>query len=905
MKRYCPTPVELTNAFSVLFPVLFFVLIFGCFGFLDLGAEPREPREIKQKVITAVRVTEPVKIDGILEETPWQTRGCEDFVQLMPDDGAAPTERTAVWVAYDEKYLYIAARCFDSEPGKISALLARKDGNAESDWFWLDIDPYYDRRTGYRFAVNPSSTLGDGTLYNDEEYDEVWDGVWTARARIDKQGWTLEMKIPFNQLRFKKQDKFTWGINFRRVIRRKNEEQGLVWIPRDESGFVSRFARLEGIKNIHPGRNIELIPYTVGRAEFGPEEEGNPFETGRQWSGNLGLDLKWGIKSNLILDATINPDFGEVELDPAVITLDAGEIYYDEKRPFFIEGSSTFDFGYGGVNEVRKFDWGDPDFFYSRRIGQPPQVPKYPDHENMYVDHPGYTTILGAAKLTGKLGRGWNIGLLSAVTAREYAEIDDSGASDREAVEPLSYYNIVRVQKEFNSGRQGLGILATSVNRDLDTPRLEESLVESAYALAVDGWTTLDKNNTWALSGWLGGTWLHGSPDSITRIKHSFPHYYQRPDAEHLSKDAGETRLNGWAGRLVLNKQKGNFAFNAAVGAISPGFHSADMGFQNTADTINAHISAGYKSYRPGKLFRNWSLVAATHRTYDFDGTNLGSAYYIDARGQFLNYWGGLAMYIYYPDQFNKELTRGGPLLKTPSFSWFSTYLYTDSRKPVVVTFTGNYQKGRNDLVWYALELRGRVKVRSNLSFSIAPHYESYKTDLQWVTKRKDALMTATYGTRYIFSNIEVKELSAELRLDWTFSPKLTLQAYLQPYIYAAAYSGFKELARPGSFEFNRYGGADAPVTDYGDIYQIDPDGPGPANPFLLAKPDFNYVSLRGTVVLRWEFKPRSTFYLVWTQNREDFTADRDLKFRRDFRRLFDVEGYNIFMMKFTYRFQL
>ena len=327
----------------------------------------------EQKIVQAVRITEPITIDGVLDEKVWHEKGYSDFIQSDPTDGAAPTEKTEVWIAYDEKNLYVAARLSDSEPDKIIRRIGRRDDMVDSDWFIFAVDPYYDRRTGYQFGVNPAGSIVDWTLYNDAWDDSTWDGVWETRTAIDNQGWTVEIRIPYNQLRFAKKDIYVWGVNFRRIIRRNNERMGFVWIPKEVSAYVSRFAKLEGIQDIRPGRHIEFLPYTVGQARFSPEVAGNPFETGEEYAGNAGFDLKLGLKSNLTLDATINPDFGQVEVDPAVINLSAFETFYEEKRPFFIEGANIFnEFGRGGATSDANINWSQPSFFYTRRIGRTP-----------------------------------------------------------------------------------------------------------------------------------------------------------------------------------------------------------------------------------------------------------------------------------------------------------------------------------------------------------------------------------------------------------------------------------------------------------------------------------------------------------------------------------------------------
>jgi hypothetical protein len=857
-----------------------------------------------QQIIQAVRAQEPIILDGMLNETAWMGKGYSGFIQVEPKEGEPATEKTVVWVAYDDKAIYILARLYDSEPEQIVGRLGRRDDFVDSDWFIFSVDPYYDRRSGYQFAVNPKGTIMDWTIYNDEYNDSTWDGIWRSRTRIDEKGWTVEMKIPFEQLRFKKKDSYTWGVNFRRLIKRRNEEAGIVYIPRGESGFVSHFARLEGIKNINPGRYIEMVPYSIGKAAFSTKEEGNPFATGKDFLSNGGLDMKIGLKSNLTLDLTVNPDFGQVEVDPAQINLSAAETYYSERRPFFIEGANVFRFGRGGSNRNVGANWGDPSFFYSRRIGRPPQGAVDTDG---YVSYPEWSTILGAAKITGKIGKDWNIGFLSALTQREYASIDLDGRRSRQEVEPFSYYGVLRAQKEFNQGRQGLGFITTSVLRNLRDD-LKDSLNSNAFSFALDGWTFLDKDKTWVVSGWFGATQVTGSKERIRDLQHSYPHYFQRPDADHVELDPNATSMNGWAGRLTLNKQKGNFMFNAAIGAISPGFDSRDMGFQWDGDVINGHIMVGYRSFKPGKLFRYWRTLLFTQRNYDFGGRKIGEQRLIFIGNiQFLNYWSFYTQVSHNPPRWSNDLTRGGPLTLRPTDTWGEIGISSDDRKPLVFSFFNYFMTEKAGSWEWSQGIGLRWKPSSNFSISVDPAYSSETYVAQWVTEIEDALMTDTYGSRYIFGTIKRKTVSCSIRLNWIFSPTLSLQAYIQPYIAVGDYLDYKELARPRSFEFNRYGenGSTIAYDAANEEYAVDPDGSGPAPLFYFGNPDFNYKSLRGTIVLRWEYRPGSTLYVVWTQNRADHEYPGDFRFRRDFRRLLSAPGDDTFMIKFTYRFKM
>ncbi len=879
-----------------------FIIIF--LSPLFLLAQPPTPQA--QKTVHAIRANGPISIDGVLEETAWQEEGYSDFIQSDPTDGAQPTEKTKVWVAYDEKSLYVAARLYDSQPELITSRLGRRDDFVDSDWFIFAVDPYYDRRSGYQFAVNPAGSIVDWTLYNDEWNDSTWDGVWEWKALIDEEGWTVEIRIPYNQLRFPKKDEYVWGVNFRRVIKRKNERTGFVWVPKEDSGYVSRFAKLLGIKDIRPGRLIEFLPYSVVQAQYSPEESGNPFETGNKYLGNIGFDLKIGLKSNLMLDTTVNPDFGQVEVDPAVINLSDYETYFSEKRPFFIEGSNIFDqFGRGGATSNANINWSSPSFFYSRRIGRAPQGDVEQDG---HVNFPDRSTILGAFKFTGKVGKGWNIGFINALTAREYAEIDSGGQRFKEEVEPFSYYGVLRTLREFNEGKQGLGFIATSVVRDLSNENLEGILNKNAFSLAMDGWAFLDKNKTWVTGGWIGGPRVEGSQSAILELQQSSLHYYQRPDATHVEVNEEATSLSGWGGRFYINKQKGNFLFNAAFGALSPGFDPNDVGFQHgTSDTINAHLLLGYYWPHPGKIFRNWNIIGGPFRNYDFGGNKTWDGYLVAADGQFLNYWRFNTMFAYNPKTTSNTLTRGGPLALIPSGYQINLGFSTDSRKPIVISAHENYYSRPTDGYSWSGDVSIRWKPRTNISFSFGPGYYVRKSSIQWVTKVDDPVMTETFGSRYVFGDYFQRMLSSNIRLDWTFNPRLSLQLYLQPLLAVGKYNQFKELASPKKYEYDLFGedGSTISYSDSDEEYSVDPDGPGPAPVFYFGNPDFNFKSLRGTIVLRWEYLPGSILYFVWTQNRANEANPGDFNFRRDMGDLFTAPGDNIFLIKISFRWNI
>ena len=860
-----------------------------------------DPRTVR--AIAAVPAGGPIVIDGVLSESVWQTPGSGQFTQRNPSDGQPATEPTTVWIAFDRDNLYVAARLSDAEPGKIVGRLGRRDEAVESDWFDVGFDPYYDRRSGYYFGVNPSGSIEDGTLFNDEDLDETWDGVWESAARIDDLGWAVEMRIPFDQLRFRRRDVQVWGVNFQRMIKRKNEEDHFAWVPKEQNGLVSRFADLTGLTGIASGRRLEILPFALSRAMSSPAVPGDPFHTGHEAGASGGFDLKGGLSSNLTLDLSVNPDFGQVEVDPAIINISDEETYYQERRPFFIEGSSIFNFGRGGPNVYRMFGWEDPDLFYSRRIGRSPQGrPSTPG----FFDMPDWTTILGAAKVTGKVGRDFNLGVISAATAREYADIDLGGARSTAEVEPFSHYGVARGLKEFGEGRSGLGFIATSVLRDLRPGALEDSISRDALALGVDGWTFLDKDRGWALAGWGGLTTVRGSREAMTALQLSPLHYFQRPDADWVAVDENATSLSGWAGRLYVNKQKGNIVFNAAVGAMSPGFEANDLGYHNRGDIINGHVEAGYRELQPGRLFRSWSVTGSYYRNYDFGWNRVGEYVYLDGKGKLLNYWTAGIHLDWEPPKYSHYLTRGGPMAFYPAGETIRLMLEGDDRKPFVLDASVQYRYHPSGGYNYTFAAGLAWKPSPNFRLSVGPSYTWRYSEGQWVRSVVDPLKTSTYGVRYVLSDIVQKTLPIETRISWTFTPRLSLQAYLQPYLAVGDFSAFKELRAARTFDFDYYGSGDSTIAYADGIYTVDPDGAaGPAAPFTFANPDFSLKSLRGTVVLRWEYRPGSMLYFVWTQRRADYSDPGDFELWRDLGDIFRAPGENIFMIKFSYRFEI
>lgn len=851
----------------------------------------------KSVVVQASRTSELIKIDGMLTESIWKTSmGVSNFIQRDPLEGTDATERSEVFLAYDLDALYVAARLYDSSPDSIIARLSRRDVGNNDDLFGIFLDPHYDKRSGYYFGVSASGTQYDGVLFNDRWDDNSWDAVWESSVNINGEGWSCEFRIPFSQMRFTENEKHTWGVNFRRDISRKNEIDYLVYIPKNEQVFVSRFYDLVGIENIKPSSSIELLPYTITKAEYLNHSAGDPFNDGSKYSPGIGGDLRMSIGSNFKLNATVNPDFGQVEIDPAVINLSDVETFFSEKRPFFTEGSTIFNFGQGGATNYWGFNWGNPIFFYSRRIGRVPQG-SVPDAD--FSDVPLGTHIIGAAKLTGKMGDNWNLGTIQAVTKREYADLQTNSDRSKVEIEPLTYYGVLRAQKEFSDGMQGLGGITTLTARDFKDQRLTDEINKNALTAGADGWIFLDSSKTWVFAGAVGYTHVTGTKERILELQQNPQHYFQRPDAKVFRLDSNATSLSGYAGRFVLNKQKGNFFFNSAFGFISPGFDVNDVGFLYRADIINMHAGAGYFWNEPTDSYRYLELGGALFQNLDFDGISNWSGIFHFGSMQFLNYYSLNWNLGLYNESVNNRLTRGGPQILYPAMMEASLYASSDSRKDLVVDMNLVTGGSYNYPFFWHFDFELEFRPLSNIYLSFSPFYERNNEFSQWVDAFDDVTATHTFGKRYVFAEMKQNTVGAGVRMNWTFSPKLSLQIYLQPLISSGDYRHFKELTEPKSYSFKQYQ-IDEAVSNQEEFF-VDPDGSGPSQGFTIENPDFNFKSLRGNAVLRWEYLPGSVFYFVWTQTRSDFENIGEFKFRKSFDRLFDAHPDNIFLIKFSY----
>jgi len=819
-------------------------------------------------------VDTPPSIDGRLDETSWRTASIAgNFRQIDPNEGQSATERTEVRVLYDNSALYVGVRLFDREPARIVTRLSRRDEDPDADRFTFYVDALHDRVTGAAFEVSAAGAQRDAIISNDTNRDSSWDGVWEAAVTIDDEGWNAELRIPLSQLRFLKSEHQTWGFNVERVIYRKNEVDWFEMVPKKENGLASRMADLTDIDGVEPRRALEIMPYAVFRSEFiQPPAGGNPFNDGSRFFGATGFDIKYALRSNVILNATVNPDFGQVEIDPAVVNLGAFETFFPEKRPFFIEGSQIFsNFGYLGANNRFGFNRADPVLIHTRRVGRNPQGFASGD----FADVPSSTTILGAAKLTGKTTRDWSFGILDAVTGREHARVETGGLRSRAEVEPLTNYFAGRLLKEFGGGRSGVGTLVTSVNRSFREPQLKDLLPGRANVAGVDGYHFLDSDREWVVNGKLVFSETAGTAAAIERLQLAPQRYFQRTDTPHVQFDPSRTSLRGWSGDINLNRNLGAWNLNTALWAVSPGFESGDLGFHFNGDAWGNHVAFTWKQIKPDKFTRYRDILFAKFYVWNYDNTRLGDGAMIFGNMTFLNYWNLGGNTGYFRKIQDDRLTRGGPpALGLPS-GFMNLYLNSDSRKNVVLHLNGgrgwNEPDGGSSDGSFSVEW----KPSPELKLSTGPSYSHNINVAQYVATVDDPTATATHGKRYIFARLQQRQLSMDTRVSILFTPKASLQVYMQPLIVAGDYVDFRSLAAPKTFDFDAY-------------------------PNVPYDPDFNFKSLRLNAIFRWEWRLGSTLYVAWTQQRQDLRDPGQFQLGRDFARVFSGPDDNIFMVKIS-----
>ena len=848
--------------------------------------------------VMAVQTPAPPAIDGRLDDEVWVLAPIiGGFTQRDPDEGAPESERTDVRVLYDDHAIYVGARLYDRQV--VTTRLGRRDMElSSSDWFRVSFDSYLDRLTAYRFDVNPSGVRRDGLLgaggggggFTGPDGDLAWDAVWDARTSIDDDGWTAELRIPFSQLRFVR-NADTWGLQIERIIDRRQELSLFSFTRKSEPGGVAAFGRLTGLNGLRSGRRLEVIPYLLSGADF-VDAGGNPFRDDRELHAQAGVDARYAITSNLTLTTTVNPDFGQVEVDPAVINLTAFETRFEERRPFFVEGATSFRFAgaLGGPSALAQ------NMFYSRRIGRAPQLGL-----DGPSDVPDTARILGAAKITGKTASGWSVGVLNAVTGREDGQVMEDGERRTMLAEPVTNFFVGRLNREMRSGRTTFGPMFTAVTRDVSDPRAAAVLHSRAYAGGVDFYHEW-ADRTWNVGAFAVGSHVTGSPEAILRTQRMSTRYFQRPDATTFSVDPTKTSLDGFAASVQFRKVSGrHWTGDWWVATTSPGFEMNDLGFQQRADRHAAGGGLRYQQLEPGRFLRSWNVFTGNDFAVNWDGDLVDARNFLRGQAQFLNYWTISSMVRYEPKRMDDRFTRGGPLAESPHAVYGELEVNSDPRRAIGAgVLVGRW---RNDVGATVNNAEVSLTVRTSplWNLTVGPTFVHARQDAQYVTTVTDEAAAATFGRRFIFAPLDQQELGIVTRLNYTFTRDLTLEVYAQPLVSHAEYGTPKEFLRPAGYEFGVYGRDLGSIARVGQEYEVQVPHAGGTTTFTVPDRSFTTRSLRGNAVLRWEYRPGSTLFLVWQQERLNRDFMPAFAVNRALGRLFDAHANNVFVVKWSY----
>ena len=830
-------------------------------------------------------------IDGNLADSIWESaEWATNFIEVNPDENTDPSEQTKFKILYDQKHLYIALKALDSEPETITNRLSRRDGFV-GDRINVLIDSYHDLRTGFLFTVTAAAVRGDEFITdNGNNIDASWNPIWSAKALIDNEGWTAEMKIPLSQLRFSNDPNQVWGLNVVRNYFKNNELSAWNRIPIGAAGWVSEAGKLKGLKNIKPQKQIEIQPFVVTKLDRYEAEAGNPYADGNDFNLNTGLDAKIGITNDLTLDVTINPDFGQVEADPAAINLDGFEIFNRDQRPFFVENKNIFDYRFADNRN---------NLFFSRRIGRSPQV-NLETTDEAFVNQPQNTTILGAAKFSGKTKNGWSIGVLESMTSKEFTEISTNGNTSESLAEPFTNYLVGRVQKDFNKKNTFFGGMFTATNRFI-TPEVSE-LRKSAYSGGID-FTHQWKNRAYFMEANIVMSHVQGSKEAIKLTQENLTHLFNRVDATHLEVDPNRTSLTGTGGRFGIGKVGGqHWNYNAGFKWVSPELELNDIGFLRSADEMIQYANLRYRSIKPTGVFRDFNVRFNQFSAFDFEGNYNRIQYQINGSASFLNNWEidfGLA---HKPRIFSNSILRGGPRWRFSKENFQFFFVGSDRRK----NFNGTIglihsQAKENNFSLLKFESELNYQPTNAFNISLSPEYSISKNQTQYVTQSD-----YNSDSRYVLGTIDNHTLTASVRLDYTINPNLSIQYYGQPFISRGRYKDFKYVTNPVAERlterFQLYDSNQINLS--GNDFQVDENRDGTMD-YSFSNPDFSHVQFNSNLVLRWEYILGSELFLVWSQGVKSSVSSSDGLFEGFETGILDERPQNIFLLKATYRFIL
>ncbi|HEV7782306.1 MAG TPA: DUF5916 domain-containing protein [Chitinophagaceae bacterium] len=871
---------------------------------LSAWSNPADTTIEKKKYFTK-RLSTTINLDGKPDEEAWnQVEWGGDFIQYQPNEGKAPSFPSQFKILYDDKFLYIAYQCFDNAPDSIVKRMSRRD-QFPGDWMEINIDSYHDLRTAFSFTLSVSGVRGDEFVSNNgDNWDGSWNPIWYSKTHVHDKGWSAEVKIPLSQLRYGNEKDKVWGIQVHRRLFRKEERSTWQYIPQNSGVWVSRFGELHGLKDIPTYKQVEIAPYVIMQADKYKKEPGNPFAKGLDGKVTGGVDGKFAVTNDLILDFTVNPDFGQVEADPSQVRIDGFQNFFPEQRPFFIESRNIFDYQLTGSQLGGDYD--ADLLFYSRRIGSSPHG--YPHTgPDEFVKYPQNTSILGAAKFSGKTKKGFSIGILESITQREMATIDKNGQRRKEMVEPLTNFFVTRFQKDFNGGQTIIGGIITGVNREKG---LSDILHRSAYSGGLD-FVHFWKNRSWYVRGNVVFSQVRGTKEAIYNTQTAFEHLFQRPDADEVTLDPDRTSLTGTGGTVRFGKSAGKsgkhgevFKFETGFTYRSPSLELNDIGFMLTANEINHFTWAGLQFQKSFSIFRQARMNINHWAKWDGSGRFIFDFINFNAHATFKNNWqtgGGLS---YNPFEISNNALRGSSAMRRPIGIGPNFYVSSDSRKKIYGQVNlGGFAGFENTVKSRDFSLSLIFQPLDALNISLSGSYSYY-----W--RRQDQFVeNISYNnqTRSIVGEVTQKTLRFTARINYNITPDLTLQYYGQPYITRPLYSHFAYVSSPMAKEFNDRFHIFTPneISFNNGTYSID-ENHDAITDYSFGQPDFNFVQFRSNLIVRWEYKRGSELFLVWSQGS---TADAFNELDTPvFNSLFDNAfggdaGRNIFLVKWTYRF--
>ena len=843
-----------------------------------------EERQTRQYVIDEIRVSP--KIDGKLDENIWLNGEWEgSFTQSRPVNGASPSYPTKVKIFYDAANIYIGMVCHDPEPENIQVFFNKRD-EWSGDVAGVAFDSYFDKRTAFEFNMTAAGQKIDARHKGNNRTDRNWNAIWDGATAINDSSWTIEMRIPLNQLRYINhvEGERTWGMHIWRYVGRLQEESQWQLIPRNPAEFVDNFGEVKGLENIRPGRQLEFTPYLSVGAKPSYANE-NPYINKTTLEPNIGFDAKAGISSNLTLNLTVNPDFGQVEADPSNLNLSTAEVRFAEKRPFFLEGTEIFD-----------FDIDNGDFLYTRRIGSKSGVKPTDIEDEDYIEMPTNTTILSAAKLTGRTPTGWSVGVLGSVTDKENAIIHNEHGKHKQQASPKSNYLSSRVKKEINNANTIIGGALNYVERDLNTSLITEKRLKQAITGGVD-FKQYWNNKNYFVTVRFAGSKITGSTDVITAIQNSHVHRFQRPDASHVNVDTNAKNMLGSHGSFSIGKRGGRWQYGFKGFYLSPKMNMNDLGFHRESDKIDQSTWVSYRIDAPTNLLRSFYVSTWFDNQWSFGKEKTNQEVGAYSSGKFHNFWSSSISFNRDFAELKTRALRGGQALyDDPSWSARANVSSNSTKKNKLNVNYRISKREKADKYSHEIGFGFTSRPVEKLKLQANASYSDNIDPFQYVTKNKEE-------NKYLLGAVNRNTMKLSFRAEYYISPEISFQYYGSPYFSSGYYNQYKQVEQAGTQNFNErftiYATEDIETVENNKL-QIQEEGYS----YKFNNPDFDYGQFRSNFVFKWEYKLGSVFYFVWSHEQTN-NENSGASIKQSLGNLVSERSHDFFMMKFTYWFSI